>query len=51
MGDTQPLRRKVEQLQEQLVEERHLRERVIQKKNAEVAYFKKELDSLLQDIA
>ena len=51
IGDQSPLKRKVEILQQQLIEEKLLREKVIQKKNSEVAYFKKELESLLDEIA
>jgi len=34
-----------------LTEERNLRQEVIQKKNVEIAYFKKELAVLLDEIA
>lgn len=51
LNESAPMRQKCEQLQQQLIEERSMRDKVIQKKNAEVAYFKKELDSLLQEIA
>ena len=48
--DTTPAGQKIEQLQRELNEERQLRENMIKKKNSEVAYFKKELDSLLAAI-
>jgi len=51
LRDQTPAKRKLEALQQQLIEERNMREQVVQKKNAEVAYFKKELESLLDEIA
>lgn len=51
LGGGDQWKRKVETLQQQLSEERSMRDKVIQKKNQEVAYFKRELESLLDDIA
>lgn len=45
-----PLRKEIAALQQELQEERATRERAISKKNAEVAYFKKELNELLTEI-
>ena len=38
-------------LKSKLVQERQIREQVIQKKNAEVGYFKAELDALLSEMS
>ena len=51
LGGGDQWKRKVETLTMQLSEKRGMRDKVIQKKNAEVAYFKRELESLLDEIA
>lgn len=47
IGDTQPLKRQVEQLKQELAEERAIKTRLQMKFNSEVTYYKKELESLL----
>jgi hypothetical protein len=37
-------------LKQELAEEKGLREKVVQKKNAEIMHFKKELDEILKEI-
>lgn len=48
--DQAPVKREVMRLKQELNEEREIREKVVKKKNAEIMYFKKELDELLQEI-
>ena len=47
----EPYLREIEMLKSKLVQERQIREQVIQKKNAEVGYFKAELDALLSEMS
>ena len=51
LADQNPLKRELERLKVELGEERVRKDRAIAKKNAEVTYFKKELDELLGEIA
>lgn len=46
----EPYVREIEMLKSKLVQERQIREQIIQKKNAEVGYFKAELDALLSEM-
>ena len=50
-GDHAPCRREIARLTEELNLERSGRQVIIGKKNAEIAYFKTELDALLGEIA
>lgn len=50
IGDTQPLKRQVEQLKQELAEERAVKQRLMLKFNSEVSYYKKELETLLDHI-
>ena len=50
-GDHEPYRREIARLQDELKQERSQRQVLIGKKNAEIAYFKAELDGLLAEIA
>lgn len=50
ISDSAPMKREVARLKLELAEERDVREKVIMKKNAEILYFKKELDELLSEI-
>ena len=47
----EPYLREIEMLKSKLVQERQIREQVVQKKNAEVSYFKAELDALLSEMS
>ena len=47
----EPYLREIEMLKSKLVQERQIREQEIQKKNAEVGYFKAELDALLSEMS
>ena len=51
VGDHEPYKREIARLQEELEQERSGRSVLIAKKNAEIAYFKTELDGLLSEIA
>ena len=42
--------REIEVLKSKLVQEREIRDQIVQKKNAEVSYFKAELDALLSEM-
>lgn len=46
-----PFKRQIDALKQQLEDERVQRLNIINKKNAEIAYFKQELESLLSEIA
>ena len=50
LGDTQPLKRQVDQLKQELAEERAVKQRLVMKFNSEVSYYKKELETLLDHI-
>lgn len=50
IGDSQPLKRQVEQLKQDLAEERAVKQRLMLKFNSEVTYYKKELGTLLDHI-
>ena len=50
LGDTQPLKRQLEQLKQELAEERAVKQRLAMKFNSEVSYYKKELETLLDHI-
>ena len=50
-GDHGPCRREIERLTHELEQERSSRAVLISKKNAEISYFKAELDGLLSEIA
>ncbi len=50
VGGQQPLKRQVEQLKLELAEERAVKQRLMQKFNTEVTYYKKELETLLEKI-
>lgn len=47
----EPYLREIEMLKSKLVQERQIREQIVQKKNAEVGYFKAELDALLSEMS
>ena len=51
IGEHGPCRREIDRLTEELRQERSSRSILISKKNAEIAYFKAELDGLLSEIA
>lgn len=51
LQDQEPYLREIEMLKSKLVQERQIREQVVQKKNAEVSYFKAELDALLCEMS
>jgi hypothetical protein len=42
--------REIEMLKSKLMQERDIRDQMLQKKNAEVSYFKAELDALLSEM-
>ena len=46
----EPLMREVDMLKSKLMQEREIRDQMLQKKNAEVSYFKAELDALLSEM-
>ena len=50
-GDHEPYKREIARLNQELEQERGSRAVLIGKKNAEIAYFKAELDGLLSEIA
>ena len=47
----EPYIREIEMLKSKLVQEREMRDQMLQKKNAEVSHFKAELDGLLSEMA
>ena len=49
-GDHAPYKREIARLTEELEQERSSRATLISKKNAEIAYFKSELDGLLSEM-
>lgn len=46
----EPYVREIEMLKSKLMQEREMRDQIVQKKNAEVSYFKAELDALLSEM-
>ena len=48
--EQEPYKKEIERLNEELMTERSCRANLIKKKNAEIAYFKSELDALLGEI-
>lgn len=50
MENQEPYLREIEMLRSKLTQERQIRESLISKKNAEVSYFKAELDALLSEM-
>ena len=50
MSEHDPCRREIARLNEELQQEKASRANMINKKNAEIAYFKTELDALLCEI-
>lgn len=46
-----PYRREIERLMGELESEKHSRSKLMAKKNAEIAYFKAELETLLAELA
>ena len=50
MENQEPYLREIEVLRSKLTQERQIRESLISKKNAEVSYFKAELDALLSEM-
>ena len=50
-GEFEPYKREISRLQEELAQEKSSRKVLIGKKNAEISYFKSELDGLLAEIA
>ena len=51
LENKEPYLREIEMLKSKLVQEREMRNQIVQKKNAEVSYFKAELDSLLSELS
>lgn len=51
LENQEPYMREIEMLKSKLMQERDMREQIIQKKNAEVSYFKAELDALLSEMS
>ena len=51
LENQEPYMREIEMLKSKLMQERDMREQIIQKKNAEVSYFKGELDALLSEMS
>ena len=49
-NDHEPCRKEIARLNEELKQERASRANIINKKNAEISYFKAELDALLSEI-
>ena len=49
-SDHEPYRKEIARLNEELKQERASRANIINKKNAEISYFKAELDALLSEI-
>ena len=49
-GDQEPFRKEIARLHEELKQEKAARANIINKKNAEISYFKSELDALLSEI-
>jgi len=45
-----PCKRELQRVEQELLEERNDKQRLLQKKNSEVAYFKAELDALLSEM-
>lgn len=50
LENQEPYMREIEMLKSKLVQEREMRDQIVQKKNAEVSYFKAELDALLSEM-
>lgn len=46
----EPYLREIEMLKSKLMQEREMRDQIVNKKNAEVSYFKAELDALLSEM-
>ena len=46
----EPYMREIDMLKSKLAQEREIRDQVVQKKNAEISYFKAELDALLSEM-
>jgi len=46
----EPFQREIAMLKSKLDQERQIREQIVHKKNAEVSYFKAELDALLSEM-
>lgn len=51
LENKEPYLREIEMLKSKLVQEREMRNQIVQKKNAEVSYFKAELDALLSELS
>ena len=51
LENQEPYIREIEMLKSKLAQEREIRDQMLQKKNAEVSYFKTELDALLGELA
>merc|ERR1719446_270891 len=50
LENQEPYLREIEMLKSKLAQEREIRDQMLQKKNAEVSYFKTELDALLGEL-
>lgn len=50
LENQEPYMREIEMLKSKLMQEREMRDQIVQKKNAEVSYFKAELDALLSEM-
>ena len=51
LENQEPYMREIEMLKSKLMQEREIRDQIVQKKNAEVSYFKAELDALLSEMS
>lgn len=51
LENQEPYVREIEMLKSKLMQEREIRDQIVQKKNAEVSYFKAELDALLSEMS
>jgi hypothetical protein len=51
LENQEPYQREIEMLRSKLMQEREMRDQIVQKKNAEVSYFKAELDALLSEMS
>jgi hypothetical protein len=51
LENQEPYLREIEMLKGKLTQEKEMRDQIIQKKNAEVSYFKAELDALLSELS
>jgi hypothetical protein len=51
LENQEPYMREIEMLKSKLMQEREMRDQIVQKKNAEVSYFKAELDALLSEMS